>query len=110
MTKFLIFAAALSAVASPAIAADPTAGIAIVSTDDLDLGNARDVRTLDRRLSIAIVEACGEASNVDLEGRNLVRACRIEARVKVNAERDRLVQLAQRETSTQFAARKVFGH
>ncbi len=104
MTKFLIFAAALSAVAGPAIAAEPAAGIAIVSTADLDLGDDRDVRTLDRRLTIAIVEACGEASNVDLEGRNAVRDCRVDARAKVNVHRDRLVQLAQRGGSPKFAS------
>ena len=107
MKELPIFLAALLASAvtlSPAIAAEPAAGIAIVSTADLDLSNARDVRTLDRRLSIAIVEACGEASNVDLEGRNLVRVCRVDARAKVNAERDRLVQLAARGNATKFAS------
>ncbi len=108
MKQFSIFLAALMASAvtlSPAIAADPAAGIAIVSTADLDLDNARDMRTLDRRLTIAIVEACGEASNVDVEGRNLVRACRVDARAKVDAERNRLVQLAARGSATKFAAR-----
>ncbi len=107
MKQLSIFLAALLASAvtlSPAIAAEPAAGIAVVSTADLDLGNARDVRTLDRRLTIAIVEACGEASNVDLEGRNLVRACRVDARAKVNATRDRLVQLAARSSTTKFAS------
>ena len=107
MKQFAILLAALlaSAVAlSPAIAAEPAAGIAIVSTADLDLANARDVRTLDRRLTIAIVEACGEASNVDLAGRNAVRACRVDARAKVNAERNRLVQLAARGSATKFAS------
>lgn len=106
MKQFSLFLAALLASAitlSPAIAAEP-AGIAIVNTADLDLGNAGDVRTLDRRLTIAIVEACGEASNVDLEGRNAVRACRVDARTKVNSERDRLVQLAARDGTTRFAS------
>ena len=107
MKQLSIFLAALLASAvtlSPAIAAEPAAGIAIVSTADLDLGNAGDVRTLDRRLSIAIVEACGEASNVDLAGKNAVRACRVDARSKVNATRDRLVQLAALGGATRFAS------
>ena len=107
MKKFTQFALAMIACAAtitPAIAAEPAAGIAIVSTADLDLNNARDVRTLDRRLGIAIVEACGEASNVDLEGRNLVRACRVDARAKVNSQRDRLVQLAARGSAIKFAS------
>lgn len=107
MKQLAIFLAALLASAvtlSPAIAADPAAGIAIVNTADLDLGIARDVRTLDQRLTIAIVEACGEASNVDPEGRNLVRACRVNARAKVSSERNRLVQLAARGSATKFAS------
>ena len=105
MTKFFIFAAALSAtVTGTAMAAGSDAGIAIVSTADLDLNNARDLRTLDRRLTNAIVDACGEASNVDLAGRNAVRACRIDARAKVDVERDRLVQLAARATAIKFAS------
>lgn len=107
MKQLSIFLAALLASAvtiTPVVAAEPAAGIAVVNTADLDLSHAADVRTLDRRLSIAIVEACGEASNVDLEGRNAVRACRVDARAKVNAERDRLVQLAARGGATQFAS------
>lgn len=107
MKQLSILLAALAASAvtvSPATAADPSAGIAIVSTADLDLSNARDVRTLDRRLSIAIVEACGEASSVDVAGRNFVRACRVDARAKLNAERDRLVQIAARGSATKFAS------
>ena len=107
MKQLSIFLAALLASAvtvSPAIAAEPAPGIAIVNTADLDLGNAKDVRTLDRRLSIAIVEACGEAFNVDLAGKNAVRACRVDARSKVNATRDRLVQLAALGGATRFAS------
>lgn len=107
MIRLSLFLAAvlMSAVTlSPAMAAEPTSAIAVVRTADLDLGNARDVRTLDRRLSIAIVEACGEASNVDLAGRNAVRSCRVDARAKVDAERDRLVQLAARGSATKFAS------
>ena len=86
MTNITILALATLAAAAtitPAIAAEPAAGIAIVGTADLDLSNARDVRTLDRRLTMAIVEACGEASNVDRAGRNLIRACHVDARAKV---------------------------
>ena len=106
MTKLSLLLAAVAAAAvtsSPAIAED-AAGIAIVNTADLDLGNARDVATLDRRLTIAIVEACGEASTVDLAGRNAIRACRVDARVKVAAQRNRLIQLAARANSAKFAS------
>lgn len=104
LTIFLLAIMSSAVALSPVIAAGPAAGIAIVNTADLDLGNATDVRTLNRRLTIAVVEACGEASNVDLVGRNAVRACRVDARAKVNATRDRLIQLAVRGSTTQFAS------
>ena len=106
MNKFSLFALAMIASAAtitPVVAAEP-GGVAVVRTADLNLQDARDVRTLDQRLTIAIVDACGEASNVDLEGRNAVRGCRVDARAKANAERDRLVHLAQREGATKFAS------
>lgn len=108
MKIFSLLTLATSAAAlavTPVGAAGPAAGIAIVSTADLDLSNVRDQRVLDQRLTNAIVEACGEASNFDIEGRNDVRACRVEARAKVNASRDRLVQLAQRGGGVTLAAR-----
>lgn len=107
MTRQPLFLAALLASiakSSPAIADEPTTAIAVVQTADLDLGKARDVRTLDQRLGIAIVQACGEASNIDLAGRNAVRACRVDARSKINAERERLIQLAQRDLRINFAS------
>jgi UrcA family protein len=97
MTKFTLFGLALIASAvtiTPVVAAEPATATTIVRTADLDLGSAAGRRTLEHRLSIAIVEACGTVSNVDLQGRNAVRACRVEARAKVVAERDRLVELA----------------
>ena len=108
MKNFALFALAMIASAAtitPAIAAEPSTAIAIVGTADLDLTNAKDVRILDHRLSLAIVEACGAVSNVDLEGRNAVRACRVDARAKVSTERDRLVELASRGTDILLAAR-----
>lgn len=104
LTIFLLALLSSAVTITPVIAAEPNA-TSIVRTADLDLGSAKGQRTLDRRLSIAIVEACGEASNVDLEGRNAVRTYRVEARAKVAAERDRLVELAQRGGATILAAR-----
>lgn len=96
LTIFLLALMSSAVTLSPVIAAEPYTATSIVRTVDLDLNSAGGQRTLEHRLSIAIVEACGSASNVDLEGQNAVRACRVEARAKVAAERDRLVQLATR--------------
>lgn len=103
LTIFILAMLSSAVTITPVVAAEP-AGIAIVRTADLDLAQAADVRTLDQRLTIAIVEACGDASKVDLQGRNAVRACRVDARAKVNVERNRLVQLAARGGATKFAS------
>jgi UrcA family protein len=107
MNKLTLFGLALIASAatiSPVVAAEPANSTSIVRTADLDLGTSAGQRILEHRLTIAIVDACGEASNVDLAGQNAVRACRVEARTKVVAERDRLVELASRFSSSQIAS------
>lgn len=91
--------------AAPLAAQPPETVTRAVSSAGLDLTTDAGLRALDQRLTIAIVEACGAASNVDLEGQNDVRACRLEARAKVNAERERLVELASRGTDIILAAR-----
>ena len=108
MTKFTTFALAMIASAAtitPVVAAVPATATSIVRTADLDLGSAAGQRTLDHRIAIAIVEACGVASDADLEGQNDVRACRVDARAKVAAERERLVELARRGSDITLAAR-----
>jgi UrcA family protein len=89
-TIALLFVAAVTA--SP-LAAEPVSTSRAVETADLDLSTAAGIRALDHRLTIAIVDACGEASDVDLEGANAVRACRIDARSRVAGERDRILAL-----------------
>jgi len=83
----------LAAAAATPLAAEPVSASRSVQTADLDLSTAAGLRALDHRLTIAIVDACGEASDVDLEGANAVRACRAEARARVADERDRIVAL-----------------
>lgn len=108
MNKFTLIVLAMIASAdtiTPVIAAPPATAIAIVRTADLDLGTAAGQRTLDHRLTIAIVEACGAASDVDLQGQNAVRACRVETSASVGAERDRLIEIASRGQDFTLAAR-----
>lgn len=73
----LITTAAIKAV--PALA-EPVTGtdvnVSIVRTADLNLATDAGRRALDIRLSQAAREVCGTASDVDLEGKNTVRACR----------------------------------
>jgi UrcA family protein len=89
-TIALLFVAAVAA--SP-LAAEPVSTSRAVQTADLDLSTAAGIRALDHRLTIAIVDASGGASDADLEGANAVRACRTEARARVTAERDRILAL-----------------
>lgn len=53
----------------------PPADRIVIPTSDLDLGSKSGQRRLDRRLSKAVIEACGTASDVDLAGGNEVRRC-----------------------------------
>ena len=93
--------------ATPALA--QTAPLAenriVVRTADLDLSQSAGQRALDHRIAIAVVEACGETSNVDLAGKNEIRRCRAETSAQVAANRDRLVELASKGKDIVLAAR-----
>ena len=71
------FAAAAVIKGAPALAepAQPQ-NVSIVRTADLNLSSETGRRALDQRLVSAAREVCGTASDVDLEGKNEVRACR----------------------------------
>lgn len=93
MTK--IFLASLFAfTAAPALAEPPVTLTSIVQTADLDLASEAGQRALDKRLSQAIVEVCGEASPADLAGQNKVRDCRKDAHNRFDAERDQRIAAA----------------
>lgn len=97
----LITGAAIKAV--PAFA-EPVAGevnTSVVSTAGLDLSTSAGKRALDHRLVIAAREVCGTASDVDLEGKNDVRACRADVLAKARAESE---QLASRGNGTILVA------
>jgi UrcA family protein len=76
------FAAALTA--GPA-SAQLAASARVVHYADLDLSSASGRHELDRRIGIAVREACGTASDADLHGRNLVQHCRVETRRAIAA-------------------------
>ncbi|HVF83631.1 MAG TPA: UrcA family protein [Sphingomicrobium sp.] len=74
-------AASLTALAvalpSSAAAAMPGATVSVkVPTRDLDLASDAGRATLDQRLRSAAIEACGDASSADPEGKRVVRQCR----------------------------------
>ena len=93
MTKFLAYLL-LAAASSPVLAQPPETVTSIVRTADLDLSSAAGKRTLDKRLTQAIAEVCGEASPADLAGQNKVRACRQDAHNRFDSERDERIAKA----------------
>ena len=88
------------AAAGPSPNAD--VNVSVVRTADLDLSTQAGQRALDHRLIEAARDVCGTASDVDLAGKNQVRACR--ASVLAEA-RSRGEQLASRGTPIVVAAR-----
>ncbi len=97
----LITGAAIKAVPAFAEPAVGNVNISVVNTGDLDLSTSAGKRALDQRLVIGAREVCGTASDVDLEGKNEVRACRAEALAKARAESE---QLASRGSGTILVA------
>ena len=94
MTKLLFALLAISGM--PALSEPPSAVTSVVRTADLDLGRPVGQRQLDRRISIAVAEVCGTASNADLSGKNEVRRCRDETFARVSRHRDQLLAAAER--------------
>lgn len=87
MTKIFL-ATLLAFTATPALAEPPAIATAKVQVADLDLSTASGQRALDRRLTQAVIEVCGIASDADLAGKNDVRRCRVETLAKLSDERN----------------------
>ena len=102
MTKIL-FATLLAFSATPALA-EPVTVTSTVQVADLDLSKAKDRRTLDRRLQLAVQEVCGSASEADIAGKNEVRRCRSETFAAMASECDQRIARATGE-SIEVAAR-----
>jgi UrcA family protein len=103
-TAFLITAAVIKA--TPALAAEPVQpaiNVSHVRTADLDLSTTAGQRVLDLRLAHAAREVCGIASDVDLEGKNNDRKCRVEVLANAKNQRDELVAAAGRGATVALA-------
>jgi UrcA family protein len=87
MTKYFP-ALVLALLATPAFAEPTAPATSIVRTADLDLASKSGQRALDRRISVAVAEVCGTASDADLAGQNEVRRCRVATRQHVAGTRD----------------------
>jgi UrcA family protein len=93
MTKFLLPILLLTA-ATPALAEPAAPVTSFVQVGDLDLASQAGQRTLDKRLSQAIVEVCGDPSPADLAGQNKARSCRQDLRVHLDVEREQRIAKA----------------
>jgi UrcA family protein len=83
--SFLVTAGLIKG-APTAAAPAPAVNVSTVHTADLDLSTKAGQRALDHRLNIAAREVCGSASDVDLEGKNDVRACRVDVLSKARTQ------------------------
>ena len=99
-----LIASAVTVTPTVAQALEPVTATSIVRTADLDLGSADGQRELDRRIVRAAYEVCGEASDVDLEGKNDVRQCRADT-VAAAVQRQQLVAIARTGAPIIVAAR-----
>lgn len=75
MTRIFLSLLPLAAMAAP-VAAQADLETRVVAVADLDLASDSGRQALNRRLTRAVIEVCGAASDVDLAGKNDVRACR----------------------------------
>jgi UrcA family protein len=96
MTKFFI-ATLLAFTATPGLAESPAIATSTVQTADLDLSSAKGQRALDLRLSRAVKDVCGSASDADVAGKNDVRRCRIDTLANLASERDQRIARASGE-------------
>jgi UrcA family protein len=90
-----IIASATTITPTVAEALEPMTATSIVRTADLDLSSDTGRRELDRRIVQAAREVCGDASDVDLEGKNAVRQCRDETIAQAASQRDQLLAAAR---------------
>ena len=95
MTK--IFIATLLAFTATPVLAEPITVSSTVQVADLDLSTARGQRALDLRLTQAVKQVCGTASDADVAGKNEVRRCRVETLARVASERDHRIARASGE-------------
>ena len=86
-----LIASAATIAPTVAEAAEAVTLTSIVETADLDLSSASGQRELDKRIVRAAWEVCGEASNVDLEGKNAARQCSDETIAAAAAQREQLL-------------------
>ena len=100
LTAFLVTAGLIKGVPALAEPVGPQ-NVTIVHTADLDLSSKAGRSALEHRLVNAAIDVCGTASDVDLNGKNKVRACRADVLAKARSDGE---QLASRGAPITVAA------
>ena len=95
ISLFALAVIASAATITPTVAAESAMVTSSVRTVDLDLSTSAGQRELNARIAMAAREVCGSASDVDLEGKNAIRACREETIAQAAAQREQLLALAR---------------
>ena len=111
MKRLFTLAAAATTIAffaTPGAAQSPISGAAplVVSYADLDLSTQAGVRTLDRRIRIAVQQACGPISDFDPAGKNRTRECVELTLADARAQRDVAIAAASAPSQVQLAAQR----
>ena len=101
--KIVIIAALAAAAWSAPVAAEGDRS-QTVSHADLDLASDAGRSELNRRIGLAVRNACGSASDANLKGKNEVRRCRALTYKHISAQTEVAVAAARRPSSTLFAS------
>ncbi|HEX6218793.1 MAG TPA: UrcA family protein [Sphingomicrobium sp.] len=84
--------------AAPALAETPVQSadvvVSLVRTSDLNLSTVDGQRQLDRRIANAAREVCGQASDVDLGGKNDTRECRKDTIARAQVQKSSVLAAA----------------
>jgi UrcA family protein len=94
--------------AAPALAQTPVQqgelAVSLVRTADLDLSTESGRRQLDRRIANAARDVCGAASDVDIEGKNAVRQCRVGTIAQAKLQKDSILAARTRDLTIAVTA------
>ncbi|NJR79312.1 UrcA family protein [Sphingomonas corticis] len=101
--KTLLLAALAATTPLVPVTAETVQATRTVAVHDLDLSRPGHRTRLDRRLTLAARDVCGEASALDLVGKRRVQRCRIDVLERARPARDRA--LARAGGATEWAGR-----
>jgi UrcA family protein len=103
MSRIFLSILPLAALTSP-VMAQADLETRVVAVADLNLASDSGKLALNQRLTRAVIEVCGTASDVDLAGKNDVRACRDRTLAEARAAAEQRI-VARSADAIRIAAR-----